>query len=232
MDVLKQIPRLLAHPVPRLLPDPISRLHPRSAANLHFIAEVFPNYFHLFPNKNTPQDLNMKIIGRKNLLFVKCIRQKEGSRFKVIYTKNHCGQVEVINRLKITYQDKFNIWQETKVSEEVLQNYVYKQRILDDSNYEYKTYWVHTFLNGRRMFPIIINNGAKTFYNACALFKQFIPEDDLGILIDDEKELTLNERWKPEEIDYRSSIRLCPTCGTVSNTAKSKKDPWLNVNDW
>lgn len=195
--------------------------------NYHYLVEVFPKYFHLFPCRHTTQDINMKPFKRiGNCVGIRAVKQKDGSKFKFLYAKRS-DQLDIIRRLNIDFPDTFNIWQETKVTKEWLEDWVFGGKVLYRDDHEYKVYWLHTFLNGKRMFPLIINKGAKTFYNACTLFEGLVPEDNLGVLVSDVDDLVLDGVWKPEEIDYRSFVRLCSHCGVVSNLARPKKNPWL-----
>lgn len=194
-----------------------------------FLVEVIPKHFHLLPAKSTTQDLNMKSVKSGSLIHVKHLCQKDGSRFKVIYSKNY-DPVDIIHRLKVLFPDSPEVWSETKPQQNTILTITEHclQGLFPKEDYEYRAYWTHTFLNGKRMIPIIINKPAKTFYNASCLFEQFTPEDDIGVLVDDEKQLVLGEDWFPEVINYHSFIRLCSCCGIVSNISKPKTNPWLS----
>ena len=192
-----------------------------------FIVEVIPKHFHLLPQVSTTQDLNMKSIKSGGLLHAKYLYQKDGSRFKVIYSKAF-DQVDIIMRLKVLFPDRPDIWPETKVSKDRLMEHVGVAWLGKKDAYEYRAYQIHTFLNGKRFLPMLVNTAGRTFYNLSNLFPKLIPEDDFGVLCDEVEDLTIEDTWTPKEICYQSFIRLCPSCGIVSNISKPKMDPWMS----
>ena len=193
-----------------------------------FIIEVTPQHFHLLPGKSTTQDLHMGSVKSGGLLYAKYVYQKDGSRFKVIYSKKF-DQADIVVRLKMMFPEKSDIWLQTKPGEHQLLEHVARAAGKEyGASYEYRAYWVHTFLNGKRYIPILINKKAKTFYDVSGWLIGLCPEDDMGVLCDSVTDLVLGDVLVPTEISYQSFIRLCPTCGIVSDTAKPKQNPWLS----
>lgn len=194
---------------------------------VQFLYEVKPNYWHILPSADTTQELNMKSIKSASMLYVRYLYQKDGSRFKCIYSKNF-DAVDIVKRLEVLFPHRPPIWVPTPIDVDRLLGRL-KSGLLNPEKYEYRVYHTHTFLNGKRYLPIIIAKTGGTFYAVENLFKNYTPEDDLGLLVDNEEQLVLPfTDWIPKVITYQSFVRLCPCCGVVSDISKPKKNPWLS----
>lgn len=183
-----------------------------------FIVEVCDMHFHIFPDNEISQERHMKHIRPGKGIAVKTLYQKDGSKFKTMHMKSGSG-LAVINKLAAWYDGASIIWHESIITKEQLLR-------LDIEDCEYRAYHLHTFINGIRYLPILINNKLKTHYNLSKFFPNKIPEDDIGVLVKDVEELSLLNQT-PEVLPYLSNMRLCSCCGRVSDVSKKYLNPWM-----
>lgn len=187
-----------------------------------FLVELKEGMYHLLPDAYTSQEQNMGDIKPVGKLRGVNIAQQDGSRLKVIKSKK-LPWYEIAARLYELYPDKGEIWTGLNYSQEHLDRLLQKRDKL-----EYRGYWMHTFLNAIRVYPILIDRDMKTFMDLSKHFKEFQPEDDIGVLIkspDDTEKLVVSG-LSIQLLQYQSYVRLCHCCGVVSNTSKPKKTPW------
>ena len=138
---------------------------------------------------------------------LKWLFQKDGSRFKSIYSALHKAPA-LSRRFRTFFPEKIVVPESPNIP----------------PTYKYIAYHSHSFLNGNRYFPLFVSD--LFAFNAAKLFPHLTPEDDIGVIANSIEELEYNGLI-PEEISYLSYIRLCQCCGVVSNTAKPKKNPWI-----
>lgn len=188
-------------------------------------------HWHILPSTPVAQEVNMAtyILGRRVGITGKNIPQKDGSKFKCMFSK--ClNQADIVDRLSVLAPESIKPIIQTFVTKQELLNLILTNKI-DPNICVYRAYWTHTFLNGRRVIPVIIDPVLDTFYDASVLFPEFIPEDDIGLLINDYEDITISTPkydWKlgSNVIEYLSYVRLCPCCGIVSNTRHPRKNVW------
>lgn len=192
-----------------------------------YLIRIWPQHFHIFPGGGgVSQDSNMGSIRSDKGLYTKIHYQKDGSRFKTIYAK-YLGSVDIARKVKINYPNRRPLWVETSHTTKKTITEAIETAYNNGDRLEYYAYLMHTFLNGLRYMPIVVNYTRQHCYNLMTLFDDYIPEDDLGVFVEDLYMLNVEKLGSPVEIDYQAHIRLCPCCGVVSNLAKPKQNPWL-----
>jgi len=192
-----------------------------------YLVEVKKHYWHPFPEESMPQDQNIGPLKSADLLYVKYLYQKDGSRFKCIYTKRFSGP-DIAHRLSLMAEDREAPAVEKMCDAEMLLENI-RSEIISPLTHEYVAYKTHQFLNGCRYTPLIKSKKSTVFYHASCLFPLLRPEDDFGVLAEKEQDLALPViGWSPVIINYQSYVRLCACCGVVSDISKPKSNPWLS----
>jgi len=91
---------------------------------------------------------------------------------------------------------------------------------------EFRFYHTNTFLNGWRGIPVLINHARKIFWNISSYWPQLEVEDNIGIIISDLRDITVEGRI-PELVSCLAGPQLCPHCGIVSDITKPRERPWV-----
>lgn len=181
-------------------------------------------YYHLFPSRGgVGQEQNMAFLGSGQGFLTKHLYQKDGSRFKTIYTKL-LGPVDIVKRIERGYPGQKIIWVESR--RDAPKDLLSAATGTPDEEWVYVTFVTHAFLNGFRCFPVVINYTRKTCYNLSPLFSEFIPEDAVGVLVEDTYDLGIEGLGAPVDIHYYAKKRMCPCCGVVSDVTRPRKYPW------
>lgn len=199
----------------------IKEVHVKSSKLDKRVARIYQ----LFPAKGgISQDQNLAFLGSGLGFHAKHLYQKDGSRFKTIYTKV-LGPYDIVKRIDRAYPGQKIIWTESRREnpEELLRT----AQAGEGEEWVYACYITHAFLNGFRCFPIVINFTRKTCYHLSALFPDYIPEDDLGVLVEDTYDLTLDKLGTPIDVWYLANKRMCACCGVVSDVTQPRKFPWV-----
>jgi hypothetical protein len=192
-----------------------------------------PEGYHILPPAAVTQDTNMFKYRLGKGCKIRWLYQKDGSRFKVLQFSKKWAPYDIVEFLSNDY-DVPNLISEAVPSEPLgfgnLCNLIKSRGLSDQPTFKAIAYWTHTFLNGFRIIPVLIDTSMQRFYDLVKFYRQYTPEDDLGILIEDIDSLTIPGILKSTDfriISYLSTVRLCPKCGVVSDINKPKEHPWL-----
>lgn len=180
------------------------------------------NIYHILPSQSVSQEENMALLKTGKRYVVNSFVLGDNSRFKTIMISSSpayvATQLEKVLDLK-AYHQEFNL--------NVLDR--------DIKDYTYRLYWTHTFLDGARVFPILIHPHLPLFYNLSPLFPQYIKENSFGLIVPFDNDgpkrelLCLQDKYLPGIIEYFSYWRMCHCCGIVSNFKKPRINPWYIV---
>ncbi len=200
--------------------------------------------YHVFPDKDSIQENHFKpfnLIHDKRYYMVKRLPQKDGSRFYAIWSRYTVFDVK--QRLENIV--KIPIYVQTSFTTESLLQWLadtggHLIQGVEKGTWEYVAYWTHTFLNGRRVIPVIIDHVSQTVIDVSCVFSELVAEDNMGVIVDDVSELDLgpmlgiagiplkaNISIIPSYIRYFSGIRMCASCGVVSDHGEALEKPWL-----
>lgn len=212
-----------------------------SATSADLLWEYRGNLYHVLPGvAQITQEENMEVVpsvaggGRSK----KIIMQPDGSRFVCIKWAHDA--IDLRDRIREQIPGRRQLLVETYFkrsfeAKDFLERYILRP---DLGDIEYRLYWLHTFLNGRRFIPVIVLKKLQTFVyvGGYSFFPDNQPDDDFGILIEnpddgwDSRDYAVckigQHTFYPRIYDYRSFVRLCPCCGIVSDTSKSRNNPW------
>lgn len=205
--------------------------------------ELVKPWYYLLPTVEVSQDINMADINPNEGVIIKHFMQPDGSRLKLfrgrrLYMISNDTQDELISIMKEYSPSIGTIWKQTYLNIEELPGIIHKCRE-NPSRYIYIAYRTHNFLNGVRYIPIILDTTLQTFVDISTHFIHNLPDDDIGVIIPYENCWdTISEGLDievpggvlvPRIINYLGNLRLCSCCGIVSNTARPRKVPWVNV---
>ena len=191
----------------------------------YYLVQLQEGVFHPFPGSTISQDQNLQVFTRHRAKWVKW-PQQDGSIFRSIPSK--LSAEDTLHKLfPVSYQ-RPDVWTETILDMVRLKEIFKRDTEEKRGNLKYVAYWLHTFLNGRRYYPLVINPDLRTFYDVSFMFEYLSPADDFGVLVEDNfQKLGIESLGLPEVIEYQSYIRLCHTCGNVSDVSKPLLDPWM-----
>ncbi|TFH07780.1 MAG: hypothetical protein E4H07_08650, partial [Nitrosomonadales bacterium] len=194
--------------------------------------------YHVFPDEDAVQEEHFKPFNKimsQRPYSVKRIPQKDGSKFyglwtlKSIYDVAHhlrdVGEMSVYVPIEMEPENLLSLIGDSLLGD------------IENGDAQYIVYWTHTFLNGKRMLPVIVHHQSKSVFNLTVLFKGLITEDGFGVLVDEGDSLELSSivtgsrgsvsnvlganEVLPEIRRYFSMIRMCPCCGVISNHGKA-----------
>lgn len=185
----------------------------------------------LLPNADCDQDKQLssvKSVGGVRAIF---IAQQDGSRLKVI--RSSLPAIDIIARLGDMGIGGGDIYTQSGRSLDSITDAWLEE---GGKDYEYIGVWMHTFLNGARVIPLLVNTKIGMFYDASSLFPGRGAADDMGVIVDVNAEGPLLsdlfiEKLEivPRIVSYRCSMRMCHCCGMVSDISKPRVGPWIHV---
>ena len=165
-----------------------------------------PDLYHPFPDFDCSQENHTTKVKTKYRMAIKYIPQKDGSRFKGIYSQqSYSGIMESLKRV---YGESFGILREVEE----------KEFIDDLMECEYFVVHTHSFMDSVRIIPIVANYRFSNFINVSKNFPHLIPEDGLGLLLPDRNHIYNLERlgYPPSRVvEYLASKRVCVGCGRI-----------------
>lgn len=201
--------------------------------------------YHVFPCADAIQEKHFKpfnTIHDKRMYLVKKLPQKDGSRFYALWSRYTVYDV----REKLQGIIQTPIYMPVSFRQDELLDFFHNTGMMlltgiERGEVEYLSYWTHSFLNGKRVIPLLVDHMSQTVMDITPVFPELAAEDGMGVLIQDIAELNIGSLINippttriygplnilPTTIRYFSSIRMCASCGVVSDHGEALDKPWL-----
>lgn len=179
--------------------------------------------YHILPDSEVSQDVNMKPFRRANRLKVENIPQPDGSRFKVITTESLSVR-DLMEKIRVQSPGIRKLLMETVLPVDDLREII-SGKFLELGIVCYVT---HMFFGGNRIIPIITHHSAQTFYDGSGLYSKFVAEDGMGIILESDDVGMVGADLGIEKfgvVEYFPQKRLCPSCGRVFDSDKPISHP-------
>lgn len=166
------------------------------------------------------------------------IAQQDGSRLKVVDNRGTRAaktktDIDLLNNITHAFVGREPIWPQTYATKDKLMKYI-KSGVITKDTHAYTCVWLHTFLNGSRVIPLLADLVNSTFYDLSPLFDKCLPEDDYGVIapFDMGGPILVNLAMPhtnivPTLVDYQDTRRMCHICGRVADISKPLRYPWL-----
>jgi len=195
-----------------------------------FLINIIKNKWQLIPNANTLQETLYGLFSKQgSKIRPTHIKQKDGSRLKAFISNYKPAEIAIL--LEQIHPNIADLY-----IQEPYYEGLNLEKALESEDYEFYLVWLHTFLNGARVLPILSNTVSKFFIDLSPKYPDIIPEDDYGILIPYEglvldTSLFEEVKSKIQVVKYFSAIRMCPCCGKVSDTSMPIVNPWKGYSN-
>lgn len=180
-------------------------------------------------NKSSDSTTKKSVVGTRH------ITQADGSKMPMIVNK-FMDASQMAHKIGNTFPDLGLPATEIKVGAEELRRIVSRLTVDDIVSMEewvYFAYKTHSFLNGDRYIPILYRKSYGGYYRMQEYFSEYVPEDRLGVLVEDVKQLDTDVLVLRNEniLEFINYVRLCHCCGRVSDLSSPLSKPFLKYAD-
>lgn len=157
--------------------------------------------YHLFPCYDTTQEKHfapfvsaLQEKKQKENIWLKNIPQKDGSQFKAVWSRSRniydiASRFSQVSSCPIYTPAGYYVEDTAGVLLSAYGDIINK---IKEGYVEYILYWTHTFLNGKRGIPVLIDHPAKSVHVLNELFPDLITKDGFGVLYDVPEEVALS----------------------------------------